>query len=418
MERVKFAKKQTTMFTHQFFDLLLNLDEYWQVKSVKADYRLSDVNILIEFTGKQAECPNTKDLCKIYDHAPLRTWRHLDTMQYKTYISCRLPRINNKKGKVVTIVPPWADKHERHTYLFEHAVIDLLLATKNQTKTAELMRCGFNIINRVIHLSTERGLARRNISQLKFEHLSIDEKSFKRGHHYVSVLSHPRSGCIIDIEEGRTKESVRGLLDKSLTDQQQQEVQTISMDMWKAYLSVAKEKLPTAEIVHDRFHLVKYLNEAIDKVRRREVKTNEELRNSRYALLKNEENLTERQRIKFDAIREANYEVSKAWEVRENFKDLFNQESEKTNGFILFTKWSQTSINKNIKEVSKVVEMFKNHLSGVINALVTNFNNAMAERLNGKIQELKTIGRGYRTFVKFRSAILFFYGGLNLYPLN
>jgi transposase len=105
--------------------------------------------------------------------------------------------------------------------LCEHAIIDLLLVTKNQTKTAELMRCGFNVINRVIHLSTERGMSRRNLSDLPFEHLSIDEKSFKKGHKYVSVLSHPRSGIIIDIEDGRTKESVRALLDKSLTEQQQ-----------------------------------------------------------------------------------------------------------------------------------------------------------------------------------------------------
>ena len=146
------------------------------------------------------------------------------------------------------------------------------------------------------------------------------KKSFKKGHKYISVLSHPRSGYIIDVEDDRTKESVRTLLDKSLTEKQQSNLKTISMDMWRAYLSIAKEKLPNAEIVHDRFHLVKHLNDAIDKVRKREVRTNEELRNSRYALLKNKENLTEKQRIKFDAIRRSNYEVSKV--LRENFKDL------------------------------------------------------------------------------------------------
>lgn len=60
--------------------------------------------------------------------------------------------------------------------------------------------------------------------------------------------------------------------------------------------------------------------------------------------------------------------------------------------------------------------MFNNHLKGVINALTKNFPNAMAERLNGKIQEIKTVGRGYRTFDNFRSVILFFHGGLDLYP--
>ena len=69
-----------------------------------------------------------------------------------------------------------------------------------------------------------------------------------------------------------------------------------------------------------------------------------------------------------------------------------------------------------MKELIKVAKMFNNHIRGVINALTTSFSNAMAERLNGKIQEIKTAGRGYRTFQNFRNAILFFHGGLNLYP--
>ena len=406
------------MFTHQFFDLLLNLDDNWQVSKVEADYSTSDIKILINFIGKKAHCPETFELCSLYDHAPTREWRHLDTMQYKTYISCELPRIKNSQGQVLTIVPPWADKHTRHTHLFEHAIIDLLLATKNQTKTAQLMRCGFNVINRVIHLSTERGLSRRDLSTMDFSRLSLDEKSFKKGHKYVSVLSHPRSGYIIDIEEGRTKESVEKLFDKSMTKEQQQKVKTISLDMWKAYISTSKSKLVNADIIHDRFHLVNYLNIAIDKVRRREVKDNEELRNSRYALLKNQENLTEKQRIKFDAIKDANYEVSKAWQVKENFKDLFQKETSYINGFYLFIKWARNSFAKQIIEVNKVVIMFEKHLQGVVNALTKKYSNAMAERLNGKIQEIKSIGKGYRTFKNFRSAILFFNGGLNLYPLK
>ena len=73
------------------------------------------------------------------------------------------------------------------------------------------------------------------------------------------------------------------------------------------------------------------------------------------------------------------------------------------------------AVNQNVKEVTEVVEMFANHIFGVVNALIRNQSNAMAERLKGKIQELKIVGRGYRTFNNFRSAILFFNGGLDLY---
>jgi transposase len=201
-----------------------------------------------------------------------------------------------------------------------------------------------------------------------------------------------------------------------MTEEQLRSVANVSMDMWKAFINATKELFPNAQIIHDRFHLIKYLNDAIDKVRRREVKNHSELRDARYALLKNPANHTEAQRIKFEAIAGANYEVGKAWQVRENFKDLFSSDKEK--GHILYFKWLQDAVARKIKEINKVVDMFNNHFTGVLNALITNFTNAMAERLNGKIQEFKTIGKGYRRFENFRSSILFFHGGLNLYPLK
>lgn len=404
------------MFTHHFFDLLLNLDENWQVKKVEADYKLSDVKLIIEYIGKQAQCPNSLETCSIYDHAPSRSWRHLDTMQYKTYLSCRLPRVKNSEGKVVTILAPWASKHERHTYLFEHAVIDLLQATKNQTKTAQLMRCGFNVINRIIHLSVDRGLERRP-KDVAFTNLSIDEKSFRKGHHYITVLSSPLSGCVIDICEHRDKGSCKTLLKKVIDPDNRDKVETVSMDMWKAYMGSVKDVLPKAKIVHDRFHLIKYLNDAIDKVRRREVKTNEELKNTRFVLLKNKANLTDKQHIIFEHIQAANYQVSKAWTIRENFKAIFGTPSV-SEAIGMFIKWGASVLRTGIKETIKVAKMFNKHLHGVCNALVESFSNAMAERLNGKIQEIKSVARGYRTFKNFRSAILFFHGGLSLYPLK
>ena len=402
------------MFTENLFTKFLQLEQGWIVKSVETDLSEQEICIEISCILDHFLDDETGEICKFYDRAPVRSWRHLDTMQYKTFIKCQLPRIINSNGKVKTVQPNWASGYERHTYLFEHAVIDLLKASKNQTKTSKLMRCGFNVVNRIMHLSVKRGMDRRNYSELTFDYLSIDEKSFKKGHQYITVLSHPASGCVLDVEENRTKEACKKLLAKSLTTEQLNKVSAISMDMWKAFIQTAQEILPNASIVHDRFHLIKYLNEAIDKVRRREVKQHQDLKNSRYALLKNPENLTERQRIHFEAIADANYEVSKAWQVRENFKALFSKG--KLMATLSFLQWANDATKRKIKEVDKVVEMFKNHLSGVVNALLINLTNAMAERLNGKIQELKTVARGYRTFTNFRSAILFFNGGLNLYP--
>ena len=157
------------------------------------------------------------------------------------------------------------------------------------------------------------------------------------------------------------------------------------------------------------------MNKAVDKVRRREVKKFAELKNTKYIFLKDKNNFTEKQRIKFEEINKTNYAVSKAWQVKENFRDIqFRQD--RTTAFLMNHLWRKNALNAQIKEITEVVEMFDRHQSGIINAIETGANNARAERLNGAIQELKTIGRGYRNTENIRIAILFFHGNLNLIP--
>ncbi|MCF6269320.1 MAG: transposase [Melioribacteraceae bacterium] len=114
-------------------------------------------------------------------------------------------------------------------------------------------------------------MARRS-KDVFYRNLSIDEKSFKKGHSYVTVVSTPLTGSVIDVCEGRDKASTKELLESIVVPEHRNNVETISMDMWKSYKSSAEEVFTRAKVVHDRFHLIKYLNDAIDKVRRREMR--------------------------------------------------------------------------------------------------------------------------------------------------
>ena len=397
-----------------FFNSLLSFPSYWVVEKIEHDTLSNEVYIYVKFDSREYKKTYPEKYSGLYDYNAYRTWRHLDILQYKTYIKARLPRLKGKEGKIETIEPSWGKLSDRHTYLFERRVIDTLLATKNQTKSSSLLQCSFSMVNRIIHQSTQRGLERRD-GEIVYKQLSIDEKSFKKGHNFVTVLSDPNTGHIIDVSEGRTKASCSDLINNNLKAGQKEKVEQVSVDMWEAFINTVKEVLPKSKIVHDRFHLVQYLNKAVDLVRRREVKTHKELKNSRYALLKNQFNLTVKQHFKFEEVLSLNTKVSLAWRLKESFKSLFNspdyQEAHsRLDDWLSFCNW------ENIPEISKVAKMFKNHIVGVCNALVETLSNAMAERLNGKIQEIKTVGRGYNSFRNFRSAILFFNGGLNLYP--
>jgi transposase len=265
-----------------------------------------------------------------------------------------------------------------------------------------------------MHRAVDLGLSRRN-SDDRYYYLSIDEKAVHKGHDYISILSDEQSGTVLEVVAGRTDDSVDELCQTALAEEQRNEVKTVCTDMWQPYINGAKAHFSNALHCHDNFHSVGYLNRAVDKCRRREVKHNEDLKKTKYLFLKDQMNLTDEQHFKFEAIRKANYEVSRAWQIKENFRDItFRQTPQRAS--TIYSMWRQNAIKANIKEINEVIETFDRHRKGIINAIATGANNARAERLNGSIQELKTIGRGYRNTENFRIAILFFHGDLNMIP--
>jgi len=392
-----------------FLDSLLNLGSDWEVNRVEVVE--DDVFIHVDYKRKFWVDTKTGESLSIYDLREERAWRHLGLLQYKTWIVCRVPRVKDS-NKVRTIDTPWAKDLDPHTIWFEAWVIAILLATKNQTKTAILLRMGFNQVNRILHRAVQRGLAVRKLDGI--EDLSIDEKSFRRGHYYVTILSDPENGRVLNVTENRTKEAALEAFTSTFNLSQLDQIKTISVDMWKASMNAGLTACPNAVLCHDKFHLIQHMNKAVDQVRRQETKTTEDLKGTRYIWLKDHASLTDYQREKYQAIKDINYQTAIAWRIKENLRDCIPLCGEKS--AIAFLQWLGEAKQSKLKPVIKVAEMFTQHLHGIINDLIKNKSNAMAERLNGKIQEIKLSAKGYRTFEKFKSAILFFNGKLDLIP--
>jgi hypothetical protein len=146
-----------------------------------------------------------------------------------------------------------------------------------------------------------------------------------------------------------------------------------------------------------------------------EVKQHSILKESRFVFLKNPENLHLKQAALFALISQGNYMVSQAWKIKEDFRALFGQ-ADSTQALLILEKWFFSTKSYDINPVTKVVEMFKRHKQAIANALSNPDSNAYAERMNGSIQELKVVARGFRNIHNFRIAILFHHGKLNLFP--
>jgi len=411
----------TTLYTK-----ILGIEKPWIITDIKLDLDNEEVSVFIKYDSKTGHCPTCNKECSIHDNTNSRKWRHLDTCQMKTYLVGCLPRIKCSEHKVQTILTPWAESHSHFTMLFEEFAIKLLQATKNQTKAANILRINFNQVHLIMTKAVKRGLSRRK--KMDVEYIGIDEKSMKKGHNYLTVVSDLKSGIIIDVAKDRTSESTNEFLEKLKKVHNFLPLKAVSMDMWKPFMNEVNAVFPYADIVHDKFHIMKYLNEGIDKTRIIENKEfdkelkkelNKEIKNplkkSKYLFLKNEVNMTDKQLVRFKEIKELTLKTCQAWRIKENFKGFFkctflNEAKSYLSQWIVDVKESK------LQSMIKVSDMIKNHSLGLLNYVKHKISNGIAENLNGQIQQLKTVGRGFYSFENYRNAILFYLGKLDMVP--
>ena len=398
---------------YKLLSQILNLGDGWIVKDILVNESFKEVDIFIEYIKSTGTCPSMKTECKIYDYRDVRRFRHLDLFEYKTFINAKLPRVINDKSEVNTIDLSWAGARVSYTYLFESRVIEALEMSKNQTKTAHFFKISFDIVHSIMQRAVSRGLKRRCLDGIHT--ICLDEKSISNGQKYMTVLSDPISKCVLDIIEGRKIEDAQELLTCTLSPSQLSKIERVNMDMWQSYMTAVEEVIPQADIAHDRFHTSKYLNNAVNDVRKQEVGEKVLLKNTKYIFLKNKKNWTEAQALKFEEINQINLKTSQAWLIKENFKGIYEQ-GRKELCLEYFKQWYISILDANIDPMIKVADTLLRHLKGIVNSAVSDITNSMAENLNSQIQVVKSVGRGFANVNGYRNSILFFQGKLSLFP--
>jgi transposase len=401
------------------YALLLGIGSPWEVKAV--ELKLAEKKVEIELGwqwGAAAKCPECGRECSIHDSAPERTWRHLDTMQFETMIRARVPRADCPEHGVKTMQVPWAAPQGRFTLLFERFAVDVLLACASVSQACELLGLGWEAAHEIMRRAVERGLERRELDQLK--HLGMDEKSFKRGHSYITLLSDLEQSRVLDVVEERTAEAAEQLW-ATLTPEQKQSVEAVAVDMWEPFIQSIQQAVPEADIVHDKFHVSKYLGEAVDKVRRQEHKEllaqgDETLKGTRQLWLYNPQNFSPEQRKEFAELKDLQLKVARAWAAKELFSRFWEYQEE---GWArrFFKDWFGWVSRSRLKPMTDVAGMLKRHLDHLLTYIKHHITNAVTEGLNSKIQSIKSAARGFRNFKNYRTRILFFCGKLDLYPL-
>lgn len=407
-----------TIDSRTLYATLLGLKAPWEITDVELKQPPGEVHLRVALPRDTLwVCPQCGAAAPIHDHQE-RHWRHLDTCQFPTFVHARVPRLKCPTHGIKQLPVPWAEPGSRFTAMFEVFAIDWMKHASLKA-VAQQLRISWAEADGIMKRAVARGLERRPLAAPR--HAGVDETSFQKRHEYVTVVSDLERAVVVHVADDRGREALDGFW-TSLREDQRAQVEAVAMDMWEPYIRSTLAHLPGAEgkIVFDKFHVAQHLGDAVDRVRKQELRAglaagDPILKGTKYRWLENPAGRTWSEARAFNLLRALAPRVGRAWALREAAMALWSlaYPGAADRNFALWYRWARRS---QLEPMRKVAAMIQRHWANIRTYFTHRITNAGAEALNAKIQAAKRRACGFRSRARFRIAIYFHCGGLDLYP--
>jgi transposase len=396
----------------ELFKAALNLSTPWVVTNFEfIEEKISGKSILNLFIGyeKGVRFLYEGEYYPVYDHQD-RVWRHLDFFQHECYLITRVPRVKLKDGRVKLVDVPWAESGSSFTLLFEQKILEYIQSGMSALKCGQCVGIGSRRVFRICKRAVMNAMIEQDINPVK--EMGLDETSFKKGHKYLTIITDRNEKKVVGIGFGKDMNALHeSLLEMEIRGGDRSSVKNITMDMSVPFIAGVTEYMPKSEIIFDRFHLSYNLNQAIDKIRKREQREFGDLKQTKYLWLRNNQNLKKehKQRIKELSIKYK--DIGTAYKLKELFREVLDYAKFDSRLYWL-NSWLKEAWGTGIKEIQSFVKMMHSHWYGIKTYFKKCATNAFAERINLKIQEIKRVAKGYRNLENYKTMIYLHLGGL------
>ena len=393
------AWEDGAMDTNLLFTMALGLQAPWEVVNLQFNEEAHRLDILIDFKrGSDFPCPVCGQPCKVHDTVE-KTWRHMNFFQYAAYLTARVPRCQCDKDGTKQVEVPWARPGSGFTLMFE-ALLMTLAQVMPVNAVANLVGEHDTRIWRLIHYHVEDARSRVDMSEVT--RIGIDETGAKRGQKYITLVVDMEAKKLLFGVEGRDQETLKAFKEDLVAHGgDPARITEASVDMSPAFIKGLGDHFPNAHLTFDRFHVMKLLGEAVDEVRRQEVKEYPELKKSRYVWLKNPSNLSARQAEMLQSLKNANLNTAEAYRMRLTLQDFYEQANPQA-AKVFLDEWIAMVLASRIEPMIKVAKSIQAHAEGVLRWFRSGLSNGFLEGLNSLIKAAKAKARGYR---KIRSLI-------------
>ena len=400
------------------FSAALGLEAPWYVDDVRFDAASKQIDFEVAFKpGSRFACPACGAADQPVHDTRQRSWEHLRFFEHKAFIHAAVPRVAcSQCGKTRQVTVPWARSGSGFTQLFDAFVIALVREMPVKA-VADLLDVGDDRIWRVVTHYVEAARAEEDFSTVTA--VGIDETAARRGHDYITLVHDLEARRLLFACEGRDQSTLARFVED--LEEHGGDAGCISaacIDMSRSYIAGVGKHLPEAEVTFDRFHVVKLANEALEDVRRAEVRSEPALKRSRWMWLKDKHRWTKTQIAQHHDLSRRKLKTARAFRMKEELRDIFAAASTRAEAETLLTAWIAWAQRSRLAPFRKLARTLKAHWDGILNGFDSRLTNGGAEAINGLLQAAKARARGYRTYRNFINMAYLVAGKLKRLPAS
>ena len=352
-------------------------------------------------------CGVCQQRCReVHEIRPEREWRDLSMRKLPLKLRYRPRRVQCPRCGVRVEDFPWAEPWARVTTALSNAVARLARELSWQG-TAREYGLNWKSVATIVKRAVQYGLQHR--ARPPVHVIGIDEVSRRKGQVYLTVVYDLERRVLLWVGEDRTEEAVKKFFTEEMGRRRCRSLQVVCMDMWAPYANLVREYAANAQILFDRFHIVKHLNEAVEETRRelwRQLSRKERVnfKGTRWLLLKNPWNLNDHQKERLSTLVRWNTPLVRAWYLKESFQ-LFWTYKQPGRAKQHLLKWINSAMRSKLEPFKKFVRMLRSHLDGVLAWTKIRLSNGAVEGMNNKIKSISHRSFGFRTAKNFIAAI-------------
>jgi len=375
---------------------------------IKVETNEESMIIEIDRLGnRRLRCGVCRKPCRgVHSIRKWREWRDLSMRKLRLILRYQPRRVQCPGCGVRVEGFAWAEPWARVTRALANAAASLARELSWQG-TARHFGLNWKTVAGVVQRAVRYGLRHRKRAPVHM--IGIDEVSRRKGQVYLTVVYALERRVLLWVGEDRTEEAVKKFFTQELGKRRCSTLRVVCMDMWAAYVNLVRKHAPQAQILFDRFHIVKHLQEAVDEVRRSEVRrlTGKEkttFKSTRWLLLKNPWNLTNEQKERLSTLVRWNSPIVRAYYLKESFQLFWDYKQEKRAQDLL-SKWMNSAMRSRLEPFKKFVRMLRSHLDGILPWTKLHLSNGAVEGMNNKIKSISHRSFGFRKAQYFIAAI-------------